>query len=717
MAFASRVLRARAPIGNRLVRWIITFLVLTVGILILPVSSPRLSIDFDSNVSGTSQLFYNNGNSGYSEARSSINAAKAGHNLWSVSLTDTKSPLRWDPLDRDGAITVREIRIKIFGLRVPGLHLYIEPVFQISDLGFANGGQRWVIPSGDRDPQSLIRFSSFRLAVAQIGLSCVLAIILQLLAFVAFRLAGQARRLAYLMDRALAGIYLTLARECITWREFGIFFALAALGNLYFLSTYSISVDDEYAATRTSPLGWVGQGRWATYLVEKYLFPQPSLPFVPFIVLCASLAISYSLLLRAHKLSTNWKTYLGYLFFSMYPTWWCISEFYSNTPATAIGLLFTAISVYIWSLSARLSWARAAAIAVMLAIAIGTYQSTILYFLSACVGVTLLRALSPDSERDESFKPILYRAVSVLFLGAVAVVVYAIVNAAALALAKTHIAYITGFVRLDLLRSEPLGLFKGVLAEQWAIYSGSAEKFGVGMHAAMWLFLAATAGVVFARRGMKQVLVIFLWALVLMVPFGLSFVSGPDAMPLRSMLALSYVAWLMSVIALRWDGTTARTVGIAVTLLCLMQIMTVNSQYVAAATITQAQDRMLAADIYRRIGESDDAFDRSKPILIDIYGHRPVDTVYAAAWSSAIKGSFFDWDRGALGRMLIYMRIMGYPNLQGLSAEERLEATPIFETMPVWPAKGSVIKRDGKYLVRLGVDPDPVHANYHAPVR
>ena len=141
-----------------------------------------------------------------------------------------------------------------------------------------------------------------------------------------------------------------------------------------------------------------------------------------------------------------------------------------------------------------------------------------------------------------------------------------------------------------------------------------------------------------------------------------------------------------------------------------LQIIGINSQYMASATITQENDNMLAADIYRRIGELSESFDRNKPFEIDVYGHKNINTVYAKGWSSTTQGSFFDWDKGSLLRMVTYMRVMGYQNIDMVEDSKRREMTPLFQNMPIWPAAGSVAKVGERYLVKLSQESDPIHA-------
>ena len=84
-------------------------------------------------------------------------------------------------------------------------------------------------------------------------------------------------------------------RQRFSWRELFILVLIGALANIYFLATYSPSIDDELAAVRSSAEIWIAQGRFTTYLVETLLFPQPSIPFSPYLFLAVMMAMTQML--------------------------------------------------------------------------------------------------------------------------------------------------------------------------------------------------------------------------------------------------------------------------------------------------------------------------------------------------------------------------------------------------------------------------------------
>ena len=93
-----------------------------------------------------------------------------------------------------------------------------------------------------------------------------------------------------------------------------------------------------------------------------------------------------------------------------------------------------------------------------------------------------------------------------------------------------------------------------------------------------------------------------------------------------------------------------------------------------------------------------------KPCKVDFYGYKPFAAPFKRAWSATGGSSFFEWDGGNPERMIDYMRLIGFTNLVLPTAAERPHL-PLFQTMPVWPAEGSVRLANGIILVKLGLEP------------
>lgn len=684
----------------------------------LPFSDPKLNITLWSDTDGISQLFLNNGK-GYSEENSIRQPMIRGYNKLSYTLSESLSPVRWDPVqqtEESATLVVYDCYISILGLEILSNRLSIRPTYQIAEVRSLKENTIIRLQKDANDPQLGVVLNAdaiekFRI-ISSVGWSFLVSFVLGLILIFRKKLVA----LTDCVEQKVEILVDHIKRQNFTFREFGILIFIGALSNIYFLANFSFSIDDENGALRDNAVIWIGQGRWTSYLIERFLFPQSAIPYAPYIVLIACLAISYSLIIRAHSYPINWKTYGCYTLFCTFPTWWFISEFYSNVPAVSVGVLLASLSAYLTYLNSRSdqldstsSLSINAVIITSLACAIGAYQSLILLYLTIVSGIALTKITRSDESLRPCARQIFKKALRVSLLTICSLFLYAFINYVAQKISVVQSPYINGFIKIDQLIQSPLLVLATTFQEQWKFYSGDSILFGASMPLASILLLLATIIVIYTGRR-KIILSILIWFFVLSIPFALHLLSGGDGMPVRSMLALPYVIWLMGIILISQKRVMLMIIGIIVVIFFQLEIIGVTSQYIASANITQAHDRMLAADIYRRIGELGENFDRKKPIKIDVYGHKKFTTVYASGWSSTAQGSFFDWDQGSLFRMTNYMKVMGFQNIAMAEDSERQQLTQYFLTMPSWPASGSVKKVGDYYLVKLSQDPDPFHA-------
>jgi hypothetical protein len=500
-------------------------------------------------------------------------------------------------------------------------------------------------------------------------------------------------------------------------REFFALFVLGAIANIYFLSTFSPSIDDELAAVRSDADVWVSQGRYTIYLVERLLFPQPATPFAPYLFLVLCLAVAYMLLVRAHGYAVGWKTYAAFPLFVTFPTWWLISEFSANVPSTGLGFLAVVAAACLAhdarsaDLFKRIGIRRALGIAVLLALAAGAYQSLLLVFLSMGAGITLTKCLRSRA----SNKPLalqLVKEIAQLGLCLVAAgILYVVLSKSTQLLLGAAPAYLDdNFVHPENWKA-PLWLAAAITRHAWDIYSGSASVYGAPMPIAALATILASACVLLASRR-KLVLHAVILLSMLGSPFLLHVLAGPEGLPLRSMLAIPYVTWLMAMLLLTASEAWLAVAACIVFGLYQLQILNLTSQYTAAASMTQEYDRMIASDIGRRLLELEAAEQSDAVILVDFYGYRDRHhhSLFPAAQTSVTKGSFFGWGKGDIKRITAYLAMLGFDRVKPLPDGLRHALTPEFQAMPIWPGPGSIKKVGPHYLVKLGSQADKVHA-------
>lgn len=691
---------------------------LVMSLILFNFSAGRVSlvVDFNSKTADTSQVFFSE-TGVYSENNSSRNNVTPGRNILSIPLRSSYSSVRWDPLTVGKTIEINNIYISVFGMRLDTNNISLNPLFDIEKITSIKGKIFVEMKIGAIDPQLDIGIDFNKLHRKHIFFCAIFGLAITFILLGLLLLKNKLMRLLSLIDCSLDHLFAKVHKDGFNFRELGILVVIGSILYVYFLSTFSFSIDDEVGAVRQDPSVWVSQGRWFVYLVEKFFFPQPSIPFAPYIFLVVSLSISYALILRAHRYTTSWKTYALYPIFCASPTWWFISEFYSNIPALGFGVFFISSSVYLIFRKAGSIPNKGSSILIniliifMLACAIAAYQSLLLLFMCVVFGVLFIRCLqSADTDRA-LFKYVAYMLSKVLLLTLLALLFYFSLNVLAQKVIASDSGYIGGFINYSAILSNPLGVFFLVLDEMISIYSGSYYRYGASIYLSGIIIVLATFNVLSISLA-KTIIRLFLWAGILVAPFAFHFIAGGTPLPMRTMMAVAYVSWLSGAILLSNKRPTFFLVGAVVVGLYQIQIFSVTSQYMASMTITQSHDRMLAADIYRRIGELSSDFDRNAPLKIDIYGEKTLSTIYANGWQSAMQGSFFSWDGGNIYRMVTYMKVMGYENISVLDTHGRIAMTPFFNEMPVWPAAGSVRKVDGCYLVRLSKDPDPTHAKF-----
>jgi hypothetical protein len=151
-------------------------------------------------------------------------------------------------------------------------------------------------------------------------------------------------------------------------------------------------------------------------------------------------------------------------------------------------------------------------------------------------------------------------------------------------------------------------------------------------------------------------------------------------------------------------------VGMACALLCVFEVLYVNNLYAAEMAVAQQRDRSFAAEIYQRLEATRPDFSLNDVYRVEVYGMMPRRaSLYPTDASSTTAASFFNWDNGNPLRMVGFMNLLGYSNIRPIEAHFRAELEPLFASMPVWPAQGSVVWHGDTALIKLGNDPGLFH--------
>jgi len=267
-------------------------------------------------------------------------------------------------------------------------------------------------------------------------------------------------------------------------KEIAVFSLIIFILNIFFLSNFSLSIDDEMYAVAPSSRWWISIGRWTVALLEKFIFKEPVIPYVPYFFFSICLAISYSLLIQSHKVNDNFIKYFSLPVLTAYPLWQLINGFDCMLPAISVGLLSVSFSSFLFSNNTfptsikkiNFSFISMLIIQILcMAVAIGAYQAFILLYIAMCVGILLVNTLETKKSISDTVKGLAQIAIVSLF----SLFVYFII--ANLARYVTHTAsssYLSDFIDIQTITNAPIVFFESIFVEIFKYYAGNAGKFG-----------------------------------------------------------------------------------------------------------------------------------------------------------------------------------------------------------------------------------------------
>lgn len=703
-----------------IIKWVLP------GVLITPVIAffllkslalaPVINIHTSRFPAAQSQLFYKN-NDEYKERNSQISKLDINDQTFNFTLPQFDNNVRWDPLETSGSFYVISATISVFGYAKPIALENFMPLAQIAVTDLSKRYIQFTAPTDATDPQINIQLN--RNALEKIRLTIALTVAIFTTTLILLWIRWHRRILKVLQNENTYTITLKnfISRENFTASELSKLISIAIILNIIPIVNFFLSIDDEVGASRTDPSIWIADGRWTAFLVEKFIFPQPVMPFLPNFFFYICLALSYMLLLRSFRLQLNWMTMLAYGVLVVHPIWWFIGEFYSNIPSTGIGILTLSTGIYLFSrFEPRTNdkgglITKILACGFMLALSIGAYQSLAMFYISAGLGVTLFKYRKENQQYDHVFKPTFRRVMFLLGTVIFGALLYMTINKTAQFFYPSKRGYIDNFLRIQDLIDYPSLIVNLAIAEAFKLYSGSSQSYGVAFSSSalvlgLAIILLVTQKTWKAASGMA-----LLVSTMLITPFLLNFITGGIYLPLRAMLSVSLIIWIATIVTLEKEGIL-RIVGASLAVFMLFQMLSVNAQYSASTILATNHDRFTAEAIYARIAKVIPNFDRASRVEVDVYGKLPFNSRYPAPPTSTMSSSFFDWDNGNVRRMVRYMQLVGFNNLHPAQYQQRVKLTPEFAGMPIWPAEGSVRFKDGVVLIKLGDAVDPTHATW-----
>ncbi|RWF46063.1 MULTISPECIES: glucosyltransferase domain-containing protein [unclassified Mesorhizobium] len=466
---------------------------------------------------------------------------------------------------------------------------------------------------------------------------------------------------------------------------------------MYFseLASFPLSIDEEVTAFRTDSSIWIYQGRWGAYLIERFLIPNPIMPFFAPAVFGAGCVAAYLLVMDAinkHELSIA--EYASFIIFCSFPSWFFIVEFYSNIAAIGIGLFAAAVALWLIAKEdVSLHSARFLGAVATAAFAISIYQSFAPAILVMGIAISVLQA---RADSNNSAPRNLFR-IGILLAGSI--VFYIIGNALFRSFVPGQNEYFDSLSQPGFMFQHPATVIGRVLEAMGSVYGLDKRIYGV----ALWpipLLLVLGGWTLLKELPHTKLLLSAVAFVSLLVPFGFHFLAA-GSMPVRSLVGVPIAVWLFAYVAVTSRNSKASAASAMLIAVALFQIQIIQNYRQTSNYLVDKHDTLLAGAVYDRLAATP-GFDARRTYALSVFGSQPFVTNYPRPPDSTVGHSFFEWDGGNSWRIAYYMRLLGYSNLTGSTPAQIDKTIAHLSAMPVWPAPGSVEIQDDIALIRLG---------------
>jgi len=480
------------------------------------------------------------------------------------------------------------------------------------------------------------------------------------------------------------------------------------------LGSFSLSMDGELWAYEPEPWQWlIRGGRWSGALFIYVFPPLYYLPLLPRAIFCGGLVIS-ALLLAGCYARSRAEAFAFVAFFVSCPTWPHIAEFNAYVWVFAVGLCLAAGSIALLHLG---GYRSAIIAAVATTVATGIYQSLLLLVICGSLLSASVRLFDAYRSDPPSLKGILDHLAPLATSWSVAMLLYVGATGLILSLRHQSLWYVDSYIRLTEFTSAAtssvaigrtirrlIGLFTGTdptfLRWRWGIVSLLPACLG------------AFAAIIGTLQTSVERLRIKLLAAILVLGAALSaaapVIVSAGIVPIRSLVALPvlYALGAASTVKHKWFGKAPQCVLFSCSVFINVWI---SATLFNADTIARDRDRIMAGQLAERIAALP-GVQRDQPRQLILVGQWTHNIGGPAVRVEAFGGSFFEFDGGNPWRVERYLRLLGIEGLRGALITHARDDMAEIESLPSWPAIGSVAVVRDKLVIKLGPLTEPQRA-------
>lgn len=495
------------------------------------------------------------------------------------------------------------------------------------------------------------------------------------------------------------------------WRMCSALLLAFCLAHIHELTNFHITIDDElvtiFSLSQTCLFADIG--RW-THPIVSTLWPQQVVPAAPLLFFGIFLSISFIYMTRLVGVRhPDTAHVLIFSAFALHPIWMAQLTYAGNVLPVGVGVLAATAAAQLLApaepAQPQRLWARVTASTALVAVAVGAYQSLNIYFLVLAFAGTLTRVV----RGAESWRTCARRLTVALLVCAAGSLLSLAAAWLAIRACGIH-ASAYAFTRFNpqMLLEQPGEMLRLVLRDAALSYGGYWKHFGYARAIFSAAVLLSAALCVWAAPAKKRPGVLLLVLLFMLLPSSFVLITGSPLLPRIYMASTAVLACLLLLAHAASPSRWAQRSALALAILAATQGLYVNAIHQARAWAVQQRDLYLAHEIYtsvKRMQQAEPNEENKRHILLNFHGSLPMDESFSRIWPKetfeVMGGSFFEWDGGNPVRIVSYMNLLGYTDVELFKEKHPGEFSPVYSAMPAWPAESSVRAYGDGYLIKL----------------
>jgi hypothetical protein len=489
--------------------------------------------------------------------------------------------------------------------------------------------------------------------------------------------------------------------------------ALSFLAILFFwggeLFNLVITVDEELHAYQRSPnIGWLEQGRWGTFIINKYLVPVTVIPTSPLALWVFLSTAAYLVLWRFvfSKVTNDDVIKLtAFLIFVGHPFLAAINVF--NTINYAIGFGWLSVSLAMALLS-RKGALRIALSTILFAFSISIYQP---FILAVVLVLMVEQYFSRQFFNIKSWAILIFKIASSLAF-------YYLIREVFFEIYDISPKYLDGFISSQSIIdniSSPMKTLSNVFKFMSEAYFGGSRiylgnKLAVSFFSSSLLFLAMlnlAKGKLINQIGtesgiFQKVLGGIFVITVFSVPFLLHVASVGSRIPDRSMITfpLALVSLLVMVSCIdksRWQKYLIMFASIWFIINCSNTI----NRHIQSNVHVRNTEKVFFTSVMPQVYDVIREESLQPPFNLLFIGKKDIPNYLFSKRQEITGRSYLEFGNANQYRINNLLKLIGYRNFRPVEEKVKKELTLRSKDKPNWPQEGSVLLIDNVIVVKL----------------